>query len=153
LVGTTHSIQRDSSQIGFSKYIYEIIKKYKIQCIAEEIDVSVVLIEISKSIGIEHRIIEPTPIERESLGILSLSAIEHSIFIDFDDVNSSEAKFELKNRQQEVSKAREEEWLRRVENIDGNPILVVCGANHFESFAALAESNGFCVKKEINCWE
>lgn len=153
LVGTSHSIQRDKSRSDFSDYIKGLIEKYNIGAIAEEIDDQSVVADLSTKLGVFYRNIEPTPEERKALGISSLNEIDCSIFMEFDDPNSQSAQTESKVRKEKVYARRESEWLARVKNINSFPILVICGANHFQSFGDLLKKNGFQVMDECKLWK
>jgi hypothetical protein len=154
VIGTSHTIQRDISNSDFRLFINESIEKFSIQAIAEEIDVlnSVASI-ISHEIDINYQVIEPNVQERVKLGIDTLNQIEHDIFMDFDDCESPEALAEFEERKQSAYRTREQEWLRRIKEMQISPTLVICGANHVSHFSALLTANGFDVVIENELWE
>jgi hypothetical protein len=153
IVGTRHSIQRNMLHSDFGTYVDKLIYKFSIKVIAEEIDVESISYNLAKKYNLQYVNIEPNPDERVVLGISSLTQIEHDILMDFDDFNSLDAQVECERRKQEAYLSREKEWLKRVASIQDNPILVVCGANHFESFSELLVQNGFSVTKHCALWE
>ncbi|HHC6615580.1 TPA: hypothetical protein ACN311_004899 [Vibrio parahaemolyticus] len=153
IVGTSHTIQRDMSHSGFKSYIEDLISQFGIKVIAEEIDVDSIPSQLAEKHNLQYINIEPNPAERAALGIPSLNLIEHSIFREFDDFDSEEAQAECERRKQEAYRSREQEWLKRVESIQANPILVICGANHFEPFSELLEQSGISVTKHCSLWE
>ena len=154
LLGTNHSIQRgEIRNPEFGYYIENIISNYKPQTIAEEIDKISVAAKIASSGGVKYSIIEPTIEERKALRILSISEIEFSIFMEFDDQMSVEAQAELTKRKESVYRAREQEWLNRLTSINDWPVLVICGANHFDPFCKLLQKNGHEVVRECKDWE
>jgi hypothetical protein len=154
VIGTSHPIQRDINNTDFRLFINESIKKFSIQAIAEEINVlnSVASI-ISHEVDIDYQVIEPNEHERVELGIDTLNQIGHDIFMDFDDCESPEAFAECEERKQSAFRAREQEWLRRIKEVQISPILVICGANHVSQFSALLTVNGFDVVIENALWE
>lgn len=153
IVGTSHTIQRDMSHSGFKSYIEGVISQFGIKVIAEEIDVDSIPSQLAEKYNLQYMNIEPNPAERTALGIPSLNQIENSIFMEFDDFDSKEAQVECERRKQEAYRSREQEWLKRVKSIQDNPMLVICGANHFESFSDLLEQCGLSVTKHCSLWE
>jgi hypothetical protein len=153
IVGTNHTIQRDLSHSAFDSYIGGLISQFGVKVIAEEIDVESIPSRLAKQHTLQYVNIEPTPDERVELGIPSLNQIENSIFMEFDDCHSLEAQVECEKRKQDAYRNREQEWLKRVKSVQDNPILVICGANHFEPFSELLEKNGYSVIKHCALWE
>ena len=154
LIGTSHPIQRDKDNIEFSELINESIAKHGIQAIAEEIDVlDSVVSEIAHNLNIDYRVIEPNEQERAKLGIDSLNQIANDIFMKYDDDESPDALAEGEERKQSGFRAREQEWMRRIDKITANPILVVCGANHVSHFSQLLRENTFDVVIESSLWQ
>ncbi|ELF1354564.1 hypothetical protein ACPFT9_003403 [Vibrio cholerae] len=153
IVGTKHTIQRDMSHSDFRSYIDGLISQFGIKVIAEEIDAESIPSYLAKKHDLQYINIEPNPKERAALDIPSLNQIVNSIFMEFDDFNSEDAQVECERRKQKAYRRREKEWLKRVAALQDNPILVVCGANHFESFSELLEQSGFSVTKYCALWE
>ncbi|WP_152552618.1 hypothetical protein [Aeromonas taiwanensis] len=153
IVGTKHTIQRDISHSGFRTYIEGLISQFGIKVIAEEIDVDSIPLYLAKKHNLQYINIEPNLEERAVLGIQNFNQIENSIFMEFDELNSKEAKIECEKRKREAYQRREKEWFKRVKSIQYEPILVVCGANHLESFSDLLEKAGFSVTKHCELWE
>ena len=153
LIGTRHSIQRDFNQKEFEIYITNIVKEKKIGAIAEEIDQDSIAMKVSKEFSLNYLAIEPTPSERENLGIPSLSQIENSIFMDFDDNESSEAQEELRIRKNNSYRNRENEWLRRINKIKETSILIICGEAHFEPFRELLSKNKINIDDKSRIWK
>lgn len=153
LIGTNHSIQRDKDCTDFKIYINNVVQKHKVQAIAEEIDKESTAFQVANEHQINYLIIEPTPEERKMLEIPSLSEIESSIFFDYDDTNSQEAISDCETRKQEAYRAREKEWLKRIQMTNTSPILAICGAAHFNSFKALLTTNGIKVIEQCQNWK
>jgi len=154
LLGTRHSIQRgEKREQDFRIFMNHLISTHRPSTIAEEIEDKYIVADIASLKGLNYLIIEPTREEREKLGILDTSIIEHNIFMEFDDHDSDEAKAELQMRKEEVYRAREREWLRRINNVKECPILVICGANHFYPFAKLLNENGYKTIQVDDDWE
>jgi len=153
LIGTNHTIQRDRGRTDFTQYVDESIRKNGVKSVAEEINVETSTSDIAREIGLEYLVIEPTPEERVALEIPSLGQIENSIFMDFDDPNSLEAKEELSKRKENSYRTREEEWLKRINTLQASPTLIICGAHHFSSFKTLLQQNGYEVIDECPIWQ
>lgn len=134
-------------------YIDGLILELRIKAIAEEIDVKSIPSQLAKKHSLKYVNIEPSPQERATLGIPSLSQIENSIFMEFDDSHSKDAQIECEKRKQEAYRTREKEWLNRVKSIQDDPILVVCGTDHVESFSKILVQSGYLVTKYCALWE
>ena len=153
LLGTRHSVQRDHGRTEFTRYLENLVKRYDVKTVAEEIDKESVAAALASRLRIDYKIIEPTPEERKKLGILSENEIECSVFFEYDDIDSQEAQSESASRKQSASDSREKEWLERVKSINNFPVLVICGAFHFQSFGSLLRNYGFQVTEECGLWE
>ncbi|MDD2801905.1 MAG: hypothetical protein PHE96_10635 [Methylococcales bacterium] len=153
IVGTSHTIQRDLSHSNFRAYIDGLILEFVIKAIAEEIDAKSIPSQLANKHNLRYVNIEPSPQERATLGIPSLNQIEYSIFLEFDDSHSEDAQIECEKRKQEAYRTREKEWLNRLSLIKDDPILVVCGADHVESFSKLLVQSGYLVTKDSALWE
>jgi hypothetical protein len=140
-------------RLDFKSYINGLVNKFGIKAIAEEIDMESIPSELAQDLNLKYVNIEPSPKERVALSIPSLNQIENSIFMEFDNFDSEDAQLECERRKQEVYRAREREWLKRITQIQEDPILVVCGANHFESFSELLDKNDYAVIKDCALWE
>lgn len=153
LVGTMHSIQRGGN-IDFGSYVESLVVKYSPQTIAEELDESAASVanKIAISAGLQYLIIEPTPEERRRLAIPSLNEIEFSIHMEFDDLNSIEAKNQCAMLKENSYRAREREWFNRLNGVANWPVLVICGAAHYQPFAELLKEKGFEVIYENEYW-
>lgn len=154
LIGTRHSIQRDFTRSDFREYIKSNIAKHNVDAIAEEIDVNdSVVSDITTNLGLEYKIVEPNEQERIALGIDSFNQIENSIFMEFDNYESLEAAAECEARKQNTFRAREKEWLKRLDTMQGKQLLMICGANHITPFYELLKSLSFNVVIECELWE
>jgi hypothetical protein len=148
LIGTYHKIQRNKDQSEFAVLLSDLIDRYCIEVIAEEIDVDSVASDMAKKKDIDYLVIEPAPEERIKLGIPSIASIEHDIFMEFDDSDSEEAQAELTIRKEKSFRTSEREWLRRISKLEADPILVICGSDHFQPFSVLSRDNNFEVIEE-----
>lgn len=165
LLGTCHTIQRGNDQKDcFKAYIEYLCETHKIEAIAEEIDDKNISIanKIANEFNITHRIIEPTEEENKSLKI----ELEHEIFfqlMNLHGIDSFPEKPYYKNMPPEVYKEyntrlentyreREAEWLKRIEELDTWPVLIICGTIHYQPFYELLVSKGISVTKEGIKW-
>jgi hypothetical protein len=57
-----------------------------------------------------------------------------------------EAKVQITYRQ------REAEWLRRIEQLNIWPVLVICGSDHFDHFCELLTTSGIEVISDEKNW-
>ena len=147
LLGTSHTIQRDQKRGDFRQYISDLVKEHNLVAIGEEIDGVSIASEISASLQLTYKNIEPTPAERNCLGIPSLGMIEHDIHLEYDDVQSNDAKLERACRKEKSFRAREAEWLIRIKDMNTFPLLIICGAHHFKPFGDLLRANGIVVNE------
>lgn len=159
LIGTSHTIQRgDGQKNSFYSYVEQLCRTHKVKAIAEEIDIEQsVAKNVSSSLGIRHKIIEPTPNELEGLGIEQVHKIEYQLMSLYDidewpENPEAEVNRELASRIQDTYRKRELEWLKRINELDIWPVLIICGASHYEPFYKLLVSSGIDVVKEESKW-
>ena len=142
-LGTNHSIQQNII-LGdeFNALVRHLIQKYSILAVSEEIrptDYSIAK-QIANELDISHLIIEPTLEEKKELGIDDPGRIEMELMMgsvepgEQNTFLSEEQLLELGQRTQETYRQREEEWLRRIKSLNIWPVLVICGAAHYEPF-------------------
>jgi hypothetical protein len=155
LLGTGHNIQRgDDRKDCFQAHIRHLCMGYKVKAIAEEIDDRTTSIaqQIACELDIAYKIIEPNEKETESLGI----ELWHKIFFQimnkyeiepyskepYDQNMPPLAYKEYSTRMEKTYRDREAEWLRRIEMLDTWPVLIICGASHYQPFCKLLVSRG-----------
>lgn len=163
LIGTKHSIQRDDiSGNKFELTIKELIKKFEIKAIGEEIDDKCVSVanKIATEEKISYKVIEPTPSENKSLGIEKLDVLDYNIREKYEledfpsNLINSGKEFDFKIRKEYISliedtyRQREQEWKKRIEQLNIYPILVICGSCHFKEFSKLLKESAFEVIEE-----
>jgi len=152
LIGTSHSIQRNDR--AFGSYIEELCNEHNICAIAEEIDnksKSIAAI-LSDKLGIKYAIVEPTPDERRNLHIERENDIVYELTMKYSTENlstepssqnwPSEPYDDYANRVQTTYRQREGEWIKRIENLNIWPVLIICGKDHLEDFSKLFISSG-----------
>ena len=164
LVGTNHEIQRGVKlKCCFEPYILGLVKKYKIKAIAEEINEdteNIVAKNICQKLSIIHKIIEPNPKEYDELNIEHIHKIDNEFRNIYDlessppnDPNSSaEVLKKYESRIQKTYRARESEWLKRIQSLNTWPILIICGSNHFKFFRKLLFHNSISVIFGESSW-
>lgn len=165
LLGTSHTIQRgDDQKDSFQSHIEHLCKTHKVEAIAEEIDDKTISIAntTANEFDITHKIIEPNEEETKSLNI----ELEHEIFyqlmtkyeIDpypkrpYDKNMAPDVYEEYKTRLEKTYREREAEWLKRINELDTWPVLIICGAYHYQPFYDLLVSKGIHVIKEESKW-
>jgi hypothetical protein len=154
VVGTNHGIQKgESRKDDFKSYITDLCIANNIIVIAEEINDDaeyVVAKDVCKQLDISHKIIDPNPRDYSSLGVTDYHRIEYEIMSKYDlelrpsidNGSPHEALDEFESRKRfEHCHPREVEWLRRIQENDTWPALVICGADHFEPFCELLSQN------------
>jgi len=165
LLGTSHPIQRGENQKDdFRLHIEELCNTHGINAVAEEIDNKCISVaaDITVDFGIAHKIIEPTPEERKELGIEEVHRIIYELInrhnIDKWPDEPSVANLpdnvyeEYTERTQTTYRQRESEWLRRINVLDAWPVLIICGADHYQPFYELLSEEGIDVVKESCEW-
>jgi hypothetical protein len=139
-------------------------KTHKVDAIAEEIDDKTISIAntIADRFDITHKIIEPNEEEIKSLNI----ELEHEIFYQlmtkyeiepyperpYDKNMPSDVYKEYKTRLEKTYREREEEWFKRINELDTWPVLIICGASHYQPFYDLLVSKDIHVVKEESEW-
>lgn len=94
---------------------------------------------VADELSILHRYCDPTNQERAQLGIRQDNDIraEHM----FDEWTQEQIEADVLARGSVPSdRIREQFWLQRSQGLHVWPLLFICGANHFTSFAALLRS-------------
>lgn len=173
LIGISHSIQRgDLHAEKYKSYIKDLCNTYHIKAIAEEIDNNDTYIasDISSKLSIEHKIIEPTEEEKKDLDILTLNEIDiimHNKYLlpetptdeprlqswpnsPTEDNLPSDIFEEFDRMRQYTFRQRESEWLKRIKELNIWPVLVICGADHYQPFKDLLSENSIDIIKENN---
>ena len=164
-MGTAHSFQRgDRRKEDFQSFLTDLCSRENINSIAEEINGDAKVI-VARHVGVElnvcHLLIDPHPSEYQNLGVKCYHKIVYEVMCTYDldaapsDENNtpSEASTTFRSRiALEHNHPRECEWLKRIQNSDIWPVLIICGADHFESFSTLLLDNGINVKKSYSNW-
>lgn len=165
VIGTNHGIQRgENLKDDFKSYLIDLCEKSDIKAIAEEINDNadfVVAKYVCQDLGIDHKIIDPNPADYVELGIKKINVIEYEIMNIYDleskpstdNGTHSDALSEYESRiRNEHNHPREVEWLKRIQEHDKWPVLVICGSNHFDSFCSLLSGNGISVTFDESNW-
>ena len=160
ILGTNHDIQEgEYLQDGFKSYLSCLIQQYGIKAVAEEIrdDLEFIVAKnVCEELVIKHKIIDPNPDEYESLGITHLHQIKYEITTkyeihDLDDHPEALTEFSHRKREEHHS-IRENEWLKRILELNTWPILVIVGSAHFSHFSSLLLQNDICVTESESNW-
>ncbi len=149
LIGTSHSIQRSDSSFGAC--IDALCNEHNICAIAEEIEntCASIALGVAQKLDIAYKIIEPTPEEAVALGIEQVYRIDYEFITRYDLKDSPnignlsvEAYDEYSARKLTTYRQRENEWLKRIKNLNTWPVLIICGKDHSQAFSKLLISNG-----------
>lgn len=168
LVGTSHNFQlpvggpHADGIAQFRFMILDLCRRHDLDAIAEEMnsyalqendDVKEsVAQQVCASLGRRHQFSDPSPDERYKLGIRKDSDIrvEHLL----DEWTQEQIESDVLARGRVPSdKIREQYWLKRIQELDAWPLLFICGADHFTSFAALLRAAGLDVVEAHPDWE
>lgn len=165
VLGTNHNIQQGKvNKDSFHSYIKELCVSEDIKVIAEEInDNATVAVakNVCDELSIDHIIIDPNPLDYDSLGVTPYHKIEYQVMTKYDleippsfeNPTPDEASLEFNKRiANEHNHPREMEWWRRIESNNCWPVLVICGSAHFCSFCNLLSENGVEVIRNSKNW-
>ena len=164
LLGTSHPIQRgELEKDSFYSYIEELCKTNDIKAIAEEMDdvCTSTAADVSVKLNIKYKNIEPTIEERKELGIEDIIDIDFSFRFKYKVKNAYElgahnlptkANEAYNERIQNVYRQRELEWLKRIHKLNTWPVLIICGANHYQPFFELLSKENIYAVKESRKW-
>ena len=156
ILGTSHPIQKDDIHGDCLRVLIKsLIKTHGIKAIAEEIDDTCQSIAqgICQELGLGYINIEPTSQEKKVLGIDEPGRIGMEIVMRdvppgiVSNFFTTEQKVELHSRTQETYLVREAEWFKRIKEFDIWPVLVICGAVHYEPFADLMSNSDLQLEK------
>ena len=167
LVGTNHKFQRPvdgSNADGIAQFrstIMDICLRHKIAAIAEEMSLHAlqeknvaesVAQQVCTLLGVHHQLSDPSPEERYKLCIRQDNDIRAEHMLDEWTREEIEADVLLRGSTPS-DRIREQFWLRKIQELDVWPLLFICGANHFASFAALLRANHVDVFEAHLDWE
>lgn len=167
LIGTDHKYQlptpegRTSKFEGFEDLIRNICSTHNIRAIAEEMSVEAleedgleesVASKICNELGYKHQYSDPTNKKRFELGIRQDADIRAEHIIDGSTEAEIEADVAVRGRAAS-DKIREQYWWTQISELDTWPLLFICGADHFESFASLIRCNDMEVFEAAGDWE
>ena len=168
LVGTSHIFQRPVNgphADGIEQFrivIQNLCLQYALAAIAEEMSwhalqehnvTESVAQQVCVSLGcLRHQLSDPSPEERYKLGILQDNDIRVEHLHDGWTHEQIEADV-LARGSAPSNRIREQFWLRKIQELDVWPLLFICGANHFASFAALLRAGHIKVVEAHPDWE
>ncbi len=156
LFGTSHKYQfplNERHAVGIKSFrstIRELCILHKVRVIAEEMSLHAmhenrvaesVAQQLSVELGLYHQLSDPSPKERVALGIRQDNDIKLDGFLN--GWASEQIEAEIVESGRVVSdRIREQCWLRRIQEFNVWPLLFICGADHFTSFAAVLRNAG-----------
>lgn len=156
LVGTSHTYQYPGNEVDaqFREMILRVCERHGIQAIAEELSeealaekhvTSSICMELADFLSIGHRFVDPNRDQRRAMGVLQESDIRMAHFLSEDE----EA---IRNDIRASHAARENFWLRELLQLNLWPTLLVCGADHIESFSRTLREEQFAVEVAERDW-
>ena len=173
LIGTSHAYQFGEGVVfgdtmctpeiatQFRQYLADVHNLHGIRAFAEEMSLDA-LADMEKTVSlpklvadelsVRHRYCDPTHQEKAQLGIRQDNYIraEHM----FDGCTQEQIEADVLARGSVPSdRIREQFWLQRIQEFDMWPLLFICGANHFNSFAALLRAGHLDVVEAHRDWE
>jgi hypothetical protein len=102
--------------------------------------------ELAKERSLVHRMVDPGKVTRAKLGIAQDNDIGISAWMH--GLSSSETAAQV----QAEHVKRERYWLERLQDMDTWPVLLICGANHVQSFSTLLTSCSIETCTEADDW-
>jgi hypothetical protein len=163
LVGTDHTFQTPPNNAhlpaneAFRLAIRHICLQHKVKAIAEEMNqmaleerrtTQSVPQQLSAELNLHHLFAEPNRDERRLLGINP----EEINKIKAQGWKNGWTQKQIDAVDNESDRIREREWLRRIQNLNTWPLLFICGADHFTSFAILLRKAGMTVLEAFQDW-
>jgi hypothetical protein len=168
IIGTSHHYQFGAGvrfgqdectvadQSAFTEMLYDVIASFGGEVLAEEANQQAIE-EVGKKTSVVQQVAtqkavprmfcEPDRAERVTLGIRN----ENQIRIAAYPGELEEA--EVQKQVADSWRLREQEWLRRLEDVKSKIVVFVCGANHVLTFVPLAEEQGFVCKVVHADWQ
>lgn len=159
LIGTMHHIQEgrcsESQREEFANLVRHAIKVCEARAIAEETNAEALqMAEVTQTIGaaiaaelgLPSLYIEPNTPERETLGISGEQGVKLRAFFGSwsDERTTKENALDFARR--------EAVWLERLQAADLWPYLVICGAQHVQSFSRVLQQAGKTVGVHARDW-
>lgn len=167
LVGTDHKFQRPVNGPAtdgiaqFRTMIQGLCLQHDLAAIAEEMNLPAlqkygvtesVPQQVCALLGLHHQLSDPSHEERYKLGIRQDNDIRAEHMLDEWTQEQIEADV-LARGSVRSDRLREQFWLRKILELDAWPLLFICGANHFTSFAALLRAGHIEVVEVHPDWE
>ncbi|CAN7279504.1 hypothetical protein LJR038_003257 [Acidovorax sp. LjRoot38] len=158
LLGTTHSVQMGSRQAtaedieAFRAGVLKLCEAHGIQAIGEEMSLDAlkhwscsetIAKGISSDRGLPHRYCDPEHEERKILGAIH-EELHPGVreFWDMPPLTPEQAEA----IERTAFDRREEEWIRRILDLNVWPLLYICGSNHVTSFTEKLAREGMAVQ-------
>ena len=151
IIGTNHKYQRETPLVHaeeirmFREYLAEAVLSNGAAALAEEmsnyalqehgLSISVVQ-EVAHQLGIPHDLSDPSPEDRDRLGIRPSNDIEMAGLYSDTDMADIEAQI------RESFDIRENYWVSRLSALNFYPVIFICGSTHAISFQDKLLSNG-----------
>jgi hypothetical protein len=140
------------AQMKYVAALETLIRRVRTSCIAEEDSEEALASRkcaslakpVAKAFGIEHRLRDPTMEERREIGYRDSSYLQANLFMH-DDRNMTQQEIRAKARALEIAKywrVREDFWLRKLNDLNSDDVIFVCGDGHVETFTALLGEKG-----------
>lgn len=101
---------------------------------------------VAENLCIEHAECDPNEDERKQIGILNEGFVKMKGLINEQFEETVQA-----NIRREYDK-REDEWIRRLSQLNHFPVLFVCGSEHSKSFLEKASKHGFNAHLVVEEW-
>ena len=174
LVGTSHAYQFGEGvvfggttctpeiAIQFRQYLADVRNLHGIRAFAEEMSLDALAkmeltISLPKLVADEqhlvlHRYCDPTDQEKAQLRIRQDNDIRFEHISDGWTQEQIEADV-LARGSVPSDRIREQFWLQRIQELDVWPLLFICGADHFNSFAALLRAGRIDVVEADPDWK
>lgn len=163
LVKVYHEVQylEANSSSLFSQFLEEKVRQLGVVLIAEELSHEAIRKEerlrntqgdstarqVATKTGVEHRFCDPNQLEREVLGIPSISEIRKKLRLR---AGEDEGKVEMEYRK--YWPKRERFWLSKIKDKIRQKLIFLCGVSHIQTFKSLLETEGCKVEVLSEEW-
>jgi hypothetical protein len=158
IVGTSHSYQippTSPAATEFRAFLGGICNTHLVRAIAEEMSqqalanwhvTSSLCHELAIATGVLHRYCDLDEAQRRAAGVRH----EHEI-----KVVGFFSRWGTEKIEQEIRASysiRERHWMKELLDLDGWPVLFICGAEHVLAFQQLLQENGLSVEVAAHDW-
>jgi hypothetical protein len=144
----------------FDSYLHKFCHDANIDLISEELSEAAISLwgatgsvarNVALQLSIQHLFCDPSPDERECLGILTSKEI--AVSLGFEEVWSKTQEAEITAEERNYWPIRERFWLERLRTVAFHNCAFILGSEHVDSFGSLLGTEGYQVQVICRDWE